>query len=134
MTSARNDPASRLRTNVTRVHAISLFVITIAATTGSTLGWKGHGPLEVLASRPFGYQLVSRPVPGVFLLLMFLLALVCLIGATRWPSRVWNAHKLPAHGLHRRAARARRPDSAGKLRAALESLGGPLFTKRATPR
>ncbi len=32
---------SRLRTNVTRVHAICLFVITIAAMMGSTLGWKG---------------------------------------------------------------------------------------------
>jgi hypothetical protein len=28
---------------------------------------------------------------------MFLLALVCLIGATRWPSRLWNAALLFAH-------------------------------------
>jgi hypothetical protein len=41
VTLSRNDTGSRLRTNVTRVHAICLFVITIAATTGSTLGWKG---------------------------------------------------------------------------------------------
>jgi hypothetical protein len=92
MTSAQNDPGSRLRTNVTRVHAICLFVITIAATTGSTLGWKGRGPLDVLASQPFGYV-------GLFqaYFLMFLLALVCLIGATRWPSRLWNAALLVAH-------------------------------------
>jgi hypothetical protein len=77
---------------VTRVHAICLFVITIAATTGSTLGWKGRGPLNVLASQPFGYV-------GLFqaYFLMFLLALVCLIGATRWPSRLWNAALLVAH-------------------------------------
>jgi hypothetical protein len=83
---------SRLRTNVTRVHAICLFVITIAATTGSTLGWKGRGPLDVLASQPYGYV-------GLFqaYFLMFLLALVCLIGATRWPSRLWNAALLVAH-------------------------------------
>jgi hypothetical protein len=92
MTSSRNDSGSRLRTNVTRVHAICLFVITIAATTGSTLGWKGRGPLDVLASQPFGYV-------GLFqaYFLMFLLALVCLIGATRWPSRLWNAALLVAH-------------------------------------
>ena len=92
MTSAPNDSGSRLRTNVTRVHAICLFVITIAATTGSTLGWKGRGPLDVLASQPFGYV-------GLFqaYFLMFLLALVCLIGATRWPSRLWNAALLVAH-------------------------------------
>ena len=92
MTSPRNDSGSRLRTNVTRVHAICLFVITIAATTGSTFGWKGRGPLDVLASQPYGYV-------GLFqaYFLMFLLALVCLIGATRWPSRLWNATLLVAH-------------------------------------
>lgn len=92
MTLSRNDMGSRLRTNVTRVHAICLFVITIAATTGSTLGWKGRGPLDVLASQPYGYV-------GLFqaYFLMFLLALVCLIGATRWPSRLWNAALLVAH-------------------------------------
>jgi hypothetical protein len=92
MTSPRNDSGSGLRTTVTRVHAICLFAITIAATTGSTLGWKGRGPLDVLASQPYGYV-------GLFqaYFLMFLLALVCLIGATRWPSRLWNAALLVAH-------------------------------------
>ena len=92
MTLARNDSGSRLRTTVTRVHAICLFVITIAATTGSTLGWKGRGPLNVLASEPYGYV-------GLFqaYFLMFLLALVCLIGAMRWPSRLWNVALLVAH-------------------------------------
>jgi hypothetical protein len=92
MTSARNDSGSRLRTTVTRVHAICLFVVTIAATTGSTLGWKGRGPLNVLASEPYGYV-------GLFqaYFLMFLLALVCLIGAMRWPSRLWNVALLVAH-------------------------------------
>jgi len=92
MTSARNDSGSRLRTTVTRVHAICLFVVTIAATTGSTLGWKGRGPLNVLASEPYGYG-------GLFqaYFLMFLLALVCLIGAMRWPSRLWNVALLVAH-------------------------------------
>jgi hypothetical protein len=86
------EPGSQLRTTVTRVHAILLFVITIAATTASTLGWKGRGPLDVLASQPLGYV-------GLFqaYFLMFLLALVCLIGATRWPSRLWNAALLVAH-------------------------------------
>jgi hypothetical protein len=92
MTTSPDESGSRLRTNVTRVHAICLFVITIAATTGSTLGWKGRGPLDVLASQPYGYV-------GLFqaYFLMFLLALVCLIGATRWPSRLWNAALLVAH-------------------------------------
>jgi hypothetical protein len=92
MTLPRHDSGAGLRTTVTRVHAICLFVITIAATTGSTLGWKGRGPLNVLASQPFGYV-------GLFqaYFLMFLLALVCLIGATRWPSRLWNAALLVAH-------------------------------------
>jgi hypothetical protein len=92
MTLPRHDSGSGLRTTVTRVHAICLFGITIAATTGSTLGWKGRGPLNVLASQPFGYV-------GLFqaYFLMFLLALVCLIGATRWPSRLWNAALLVAH-------------------------------------
>jgi hypothetical protein len=92
MTSPRNNSGSGLRTTVTRVHAICLFVVTIAATTGSTLGWKGRGPLDVLASQPYGYV-------GLFqaYFLMFLLALVCLIGATRWPSRLWNAALLVAH-------------------------------------
>ena len=92
MTLPRHHSGSGLRTTVTRVHAICLFVITIAATTGSTLGWKGRGPLNVLASQPFGYV-------GLFqaYFLMFLLALVCLIGATRWPSRLWNAALLVAH-------------------------------------
>jgi hypothetical protein len=91
MTSARNDSGSRMRTTVTRVHAICLFVVTIAATTGSTLGWKGRGPLNVLASEPYGYV-------GLFqaYFLMFLLALVCLIGAMRWPSRLWNVALLVA--------------------------------------
>src|ERR1700745_4015031 len=92
MTSPRNDPGSALRTTVTRVHAICLFVITIAATTGSTLGWKGRGPFDVLASQPHGYV---RLLQADFL--MFLLALFCLIGATRWPSRLWNAALLVAH-------------------------------------
>src|SRR3984893_683382 len=85
-------PGSKLRTTVTRVHAIILFLITIAATTASTLGWKGHGPLDVLAKQPYGYV-------GLFqaYFLMFLLALVCLVGATRWPSRLWNAALLVAH-------------------------------------
>jgi hypothetical protein len=92
VTSPPNDSGSGLRTTVTRVHAICLFVVTIAATTGSTLGWKGRGPLDVLASQPYGYV-------GLFqaYCLMFLLALVCLIGATRWPSRLWNAALLVAH-------------------------------------
>jgi hypothetical protein len=92
MTSPRHDSGSRLRTKVTRFHAICLFVITIAATTGSTLGWKGRGPLNVLASQPFGFV-------GLFqaYFLMFLLALVCMIGATRRPSRLWNAALLVAH-------------------------------------
>jgi hypothetical protein len=92
MTSMSDDPGSGLRTNVTRIHAICLFVITIATTTASTLGWKGRGPLDVLASQPYGYV-------GLFqaYFLMFLLALVCLIGATRWPSRLWNAALLAAH-------------------------------------
>jgi hypothetical protein len=92
VTLSRNDTGSRLRTNVTRVHVICLFVITIAATTGSTLGWKGRGPLKVLSSQPYGYVGL---VQAYFL--MFLLALVCLIGATRWPSRLWNAALLVAH-------------------------------------
>ena len=85
-------PGSGLRTTVTRIHAICLFVIAIATTTGSTIGWKGRGPLDVLASQPYGYV-------GLFqaYFLMFLLALVCLIGATRWPSRLWNAALLVAH-------------------------------------
>jgi hypothetical protein len=92
MTSMTDDPGSGLRTNVTRIHATCLFVITIATTTASTLGWKGRGPLDVLASQPYGYV-------GLFqaYFLMFLLALVCLIGATRWPSRLWNAALLVAH-------------------------------------
>jgi hypothetical protein len=92
MTSISQDPGSGLRTNVTRFHAICLFVITIASTVASTVGWKGHGPLDILASQPFGYI-------GLFqaYFLMFLLALVSLIGATRWPSRLWNATLLVAH-------------------------------------
>jgi hypothetical protein len=92
MTSIRHDPGSGLRTTVTRIHAICLFVITIAAMAGSTIGWQGRGPLKVLASQPYGYV-------GLFqaYFLMFLLALVCLIGATRWPSRLWNAALLVAH-------------------------------------
>jgi hypothetical protein len=58
----------------------------------STLGWKGRGPLDVLHSQPYGYV-------GLFqaYFLMFLLALVCLVGATRWPSRLWNGLLLVAH-------------------------------------
>jgi hypothetical protein len=92
MTSPTHAEGSGLRTTVTRIHAICLFVITIATTTASTIGWKGRGPLDVLASQPYGYV-------GLFqaYFLMFLLALVCLIGATRWPSRLWNAALLVAH-------------------------------------
>jgi hypothetical protein len=92
VTTITVDRGARLRTNVTRFHAICLFIITIASTIASTLGWKGRGPLDVLASQPFGYV-------GLFqaYFLMFLLALVCLIGATRWPSRLWNAALLVAH-------------------------------------
>jgi hypothetical protein len=48
--------------------------------------------LDVLASQPYGYV-------GLFqaYFLMFVLALVCLIGATRWPSRLWNVALLVAH-------------------------------------
>jgi hypothetical protein len=86
------DAGSGLRTTVTRIHAVCLFVITIAATIASTFGWQGRGPLHILASQPFGYV-------GLFqaYFVMFLLALVCLIGATRWPSRLWNAALLAAH-------------------------------------
>jgi hypothetical protein len=92
VTSPTLASGSRLRTTVTRIHAVLLFVITIATTTASTLGWKGRGPLDVLASQPYGYV-------GLFqaYFLMFLLALVCLIGSTRWPSRLWNAALLVAH-------------------------------------
>ena len=92
MESLELDSGSRMRTTVTRIHAIILFVITIAASAASTLGWKGHGPLIVLVSQPYGYV-------GLFqaYYLMFLLALVCLIGATRWPSRLWNVALLFAH-------------------------------------
>jgi hypothetical protein len=86
------DPGSRLRTNVTRLHAICLFVITIATTIGSTMGWQGRGPLDLLASQPFGYIGLYQAY-----FLMFLLALVSLIGATRWPSRLWNVALLVAH-------------------------------------
>jgi hypothetical protein len=85
-------PGSVLRTTVTRIHAICLFVITIATTIASTIGWKGHGPLNLLASQPFGYIGLYQAY-----FLMFLLALVSLIGATRWPSRLWNAALLVAH-------------------------------------
>jgi hypothetical protein len=86
------DPGSRLRTNVTRFHAICLFVITIATTIGSTMGWQGRGPLDLLASQPFGYIGLYQAY-----FLMFLLALVSRIGATRWPSRLWNVALLVAH-------------------------------------
>src|SRR5215470_16048810 len=91
-TTTDSDSGTRLRTTVTRIHSVCLFAITIAATVGSTLGWKGRGPLNVLATQPYGYV-------GLFqaYFLMFLLALVCLIGATRWPSRLWNAALLVAH-------------------------------------
>jgi hypothetical protein len=92
MTSITPDPGSGLRTTVTRIHAICLFIITIATTTASTIGWQGHGPLRLLASQPFGYIGLYQAY-----LLMFLLALVSLIGATRWPSRLWNATLLAAH-------------------------------------
>ena len=92
MTQITDDPGSGLRTTVTRVHAICLFIITIAATVGSTLGWQGRGPLDLLASQPFGYVGLYQAY-----FLMFLLALVSLIGATRWPSRLWNATLLVAH-------------------------------------
>lgn len=86
------DPGTRLRANVTHVHAICLFAITIAATVASALGWQGRGPLIVLESQPYGFI-------GLFqaYFLMFLLALVCLISARRWPSRLWNAALLVAH-------------------------------------
>jgi hypothetical protein len=86
------DPGSRLRTNVTRFHAICLFVITIATTIGSTMGWQGRGPLDLLASQPFGYIGLYQAY-----FFRFLLALVSLIGATRWPSRLWNVALLVAH-------------------------------------
>jgi hypothetical protein len=92
MTSITDDPGSGLRTNVTRFHAICLFVITIASTIGSTIGWKGRGPLDILASQPFGYIGLYQAY-----FLMFLLALVSLIGTTRWPSRLWNVTLLVAH-------------------------------------
>jgi hypothetical protein len=92
MPSMTKDPGSGLRTAVTRIHATCLFIITVAATTASTIGWHGHGPLRLLASQPFGYIGLYQAY-----LLMFLLALVSLIGATRWPSRLWNATLLAAH-------------------------------------
>jgi hypothetical protein len=92
MTSITHAAGSGLRTTVTRIHASCLFIITVATTTASTIGWQGHGPLRVLASQPFGYIGLYQAY-----LLMFLLGLVCLIGATRWPSRLWNATLLAAH-------------------------------------
>ena len=55
MTSTADDPGSGLRTTVTRIHSICLFIITIATTTASTLGWRGYGPLDLMASQRFGY-------------------------------------------------------------------------------
>ncbi len=92
MTSIPRDPGSGLRTAVTRIHATCLFIITIAATTASTIGWHGHGPMRLLASQPLGYVGLYQAYQ-----LMFLLALVSLIGATRWPSRLWNSTLLAAH-------------------------------------
>jgi hypothetical protein len=86
------ESGARLRTNVTRFHAVCLFIITIATTIGSTMGWQGRGPLDLLARQPFGYIGLYQAY-----FLMFLLALVSLIGATRWPSRLWNATLLVAH-------------------------------------
>ena len=86
------ESGARLRTNVTRFHAICLFIVTIASAIGSTIGWQGRGPLDLLASQPFGYIGLYQAY-----FLMFLLALVSLIGATRWPSRLWNATLLVAH-------------------------------------
>jgi hypothetical protein len=92
MTLTTHQSGSHLRSTVTRVHAVALFIITIVTTTASTIGWRGHGPLNLLARQPFGYVGLYQAY-----FLMFLLALVSLIGATRWPSRLWNATLLAAH-------------------------------------
>jgi len=136
MTSITQDPGSGLRTAVTRIHATCLFVITIATTTASTIGWQGHGPLRLLASQPLGYIGLYQAY-----LLMFLLAKVSLIGAMRWPSRLWNATLLaahlapasiiiiandvridqhPQHGLPRRPDHPHSADVVGGVRPALE--------------
>jgi hypothetical protein len=92
MTATTDDPASGLRTTVARIHAICLFIITIGATIGTTMGWQGYGPFDLLASQPWGYIGLYQAY-----MLMFLLALVALIGTKRWPSRMWNAVLLAAH-------------------------------------
>jgi hypothetical protein len=86
------DDGSRLRQRVARVHAILLFAITISATTGAALGWQDIGPLTVLADQPWGFVGLYQAY-----YLMFLLALVALIGSARWPRRLWNATLLTAH-------------------------------------
>jgi hypothetical protein len=94
MTSTTHAPDAGmgLRTKVTRIHAICLFVITVASLAGSTVGWRGRGPMDVLSGQPWGYVGLYQAY-----FLMFLLALLCLIGATRWPSRLWNVGLLVAH-------------------------------------
>lgn len=82
MTSAHRDPGWRLRTTVTRVHAALLFVITIAATAGSTLGWKDRGPLNVLAAQPFGYV-------GLFQAYFLMSLFRPMPSDWRTPSRCW---------------------------------------------
>lgn len=92
MTTPTLDSGSRLRRRIVRIHAVLLFVITIGATTGAALGWQGIGPLTILAEQPWGFIGLYQAY-----YLMFLLALVALIGSARWPRRIWNATLLAAH-------------------------------------
>ena len=137
MASIPAEPGAHLRTAVTRVHAICLFVITIAATIASTIGWKGHGPLDVLARQPFGYVGLYQAY-----FLMFLLRSCASSAQPGGPAgcgtspylphtsppcpssslaTTFSYRPLPEHGLPRRVDHSRFADLVGNLRAGLES-------------
>ena len=93
MTSIATDPGARLRTDCDP-HPRDLLIRDHDRHHGGRPRSAGRAaaPWMCCISQPYGYV-------GLFqaYFLMFLLALVCLVGATRWPSRLWNGVLLVAH-------------------------------------
>jgi hypothetical protein len=92
MSTQASSNGDRLRSIVTRIHAVVLLVVCVTAAVAATVGWRGSGPYDVLADQPWGFI-------GLFqaYLLMAIIATVAWTGSFRRPGRTWNWLLLIAH-------------------------------------
>jgi hypothetical protein len=93
VTPRTDDDGVRLRTMVTRIHASILSIICVVFIVVATVGWQSaSGVYKVLATQPLGYLGLYQAY-----LLMLMMSVASVIGASIMPSRLWNVLLMCAH-------------------------------------